>query len=76
MRTLLGAILMAIGVLIAGTAGLCGAILLVVAAATSQSTNAAEVMEVAAMVIAPLLIGVGLFYAGYQVQKTDRRGPK
>lgn len=76
MRTLFGAILMAIGVLIAGTAGLCGAILLVMASATLRSPHPSEVMDVAAMVIAPFLIGAGLFYAGYRVQKADRRGPK
>jgi len=72
-RTLLGAIMMAIGVLVAGTSGLCGGIMLLVFFSSPGEFSFSDTWQFAAMVGIPFVIGCGLTFAGYRVQQVDRR---
>lgn len=74
MRTLAGAILMAIGVLVAGTAGLCGGIMLFLGLGSAYGIKWSDAVAVAPWVAAPFVVGCGLFFAGYAIQKTKREG--
>jgi len=69
MKTLLGGILLALGLLIAGASGLCS--LTVLAMSTSGQMG-----EMVPMVLLfggiPFLIGAGLVYAGRAIVRSDR----
>lgn len=67
MKTLLGGILLAVGILIAGASGICSLIFLV----TSRFEDGLILMILAFGGI-PFLIGLGLFYAGRALIRSDR----
>lgn len=66
MKTLLGGILVAVGILIAGASGICSLIFLV----TSHGESGLILMVLAFGGI-PFLIGLGLVYGGRAVIRSD-----
>ena len=73
MKTVLGAILMAIGILVAGTAGLCAAILFAMGNQSGMGLHGDDILIVAMWIGGPMLIGAGLFTLGlYLVRNRNR----
>ena len=69
MRQVIGAILMAIGILIGGGSGLCA--LIFVGLGVMDGSHSSEVFAYALALCMPLLLGAGLFAAGLHVQRSD-----
>jgi hypothetical protein len=69
MRQVVGAILMAIGILIGGGSGLCALIFL--GLGVMDGSHPSEVFAYALAVCMPLLLGAGLVFAGRYVQRSD-----
>jgi hypothetical protein len=72
-KALLGGILLAIGILIAGASGLCS--LVMFAGAFTESDPGSTIAMVTIVGGPPFLIGVGLFLGGRALLKSDRPKP-
>jgi len=70
MRQVLGAILMAIGILIGGASGLCALLLIGLESGGSGRSN--EIFDILLVLGTPILIGAGLFAGGLALQRSDR----
>ena len=73
MRQVLGAILMAIGIIIGGGSGLCA--LIFVGLGVMDGSHTGEVLAYALAMCMPLLLGAGLFAAGLHIQRSDPDRP-
>ena len=69
MRQVIGAILMAIGIIIGGGSGLCA--LIFVGLGVMDGGHTSEVFAYALALCMPLLLGAGLFAAGLHIQRSD-----
>ena len=69
MKTLLGSVLMAIGILIGGASGICS-----IAFLFSGGMGGDGVLLILLVGGIPFAIGVGLFYAGRALVRSDRAG--
>lgn len=67
MKNLLGGILLAIGILIAGASGICSLVVLV-----SSLGDGSMILTILVIGGIPFLIGLGLFYAGRALIRSGR----
>jgi hypothetical protein len=72
MRTLVGGILLAIGILIAGASGLCTVMFFVTTVMNGGGLGALPLVLLFGGV--PFAIGSGLFFAGRSLIRSDREG--
>jgi NhaP-type Na+/H+ or K+/H+ antiporter len=70
MKKMLGGILLAMGVLIAGTSGLCSLYFLVQFAARSQSSTDQWLPQILIVGGLPLAMGLGLFFVGRKLLRS------